>query len=200
MASEQKEIYCLLAAEPGGGGGEPIFRSVKERKFEVLFLYDAWDEFVIEHLHAFDGKPLKLAEKRISISAQKRKARCPKRLPNRCRNGSRKRSATRSTKCALATPRGKSGCGRGCGQIHDRKHAAHDEGHESRTVPSCPPPSMISNQSRHPIMARLDAMRQRMRARRQRRRTNPRQRPRARPASRRSARDAHAANSLLEKV
>jgi len=35
----------------------------RERKFEVLFLYDAWDEFVIEHLHAFDGKPIKLAEK-----------------------------------------------------------------------------------------------------------------------------------------
>jgi TNF receptor-associated protein 1 len=35
----------------------------KERKFEVLFLFDPWDEFVIEHLHEFDGKPLKLAEK-----------------------------------------------------------------------------------------------------------------------------------------
>jgi TNF receptor-associated protein 1 len=35
----------------------------RERKFEVLFLYDAWDEFVIEHLHTFDGKPIKLAEK-----------------------------------------------------------------------------------------------------------------------------------------
>jgi molecular chaperone HtpG len=37
-----------------------------------LFLYDAWDEFVMEHLHTFDGKPLKLAEKAdLNLSAKK---------------------------------------------------------------------------------------------------------------------------------
>jgi molecular chaperone HtpG len=35
----------------------------RERKFEVLFLQDPWDEFVTEHLRAFDGKTLRLAEK-----------------------------------------------------------------------------------------------------------------------------------------
>ena len=33
------------------------------RKFEVLFLYDPWDEFVMDHLREFDGKPLRPAEK-----------------------------------------------------------------------------------------------------------------------------------------
>ena len=33
------------------------------RKFEVLFLYDPWDEFVMEHLHAFSEKTLRAAEK-----------------------------------------------------------------------------------------------------------------------------------------
>jgi molecular chaperone HtpG len=41
----------------------PYYEVFRERKFEVLFLYDAWDEFVMEHLREFDGKPLKAAEK-----------------------------------------------------------------------------------------------------------------------------------------
>ncbi len=63
MSSEQKEIYCLLAPNRAAAEASPYFEVFKERKFEVLFLYDAWDEFVMEHLRSFDGKPLKLAEK-----------------------------------------------------------------------------------------------------------------------------------------
>jgi len=72
MSSEQKEIYCLLAANREAAEASPYFEVFKERKFEVLFLYDAWDEFVMEHLHTFDGKPLKLAEKaELNLSAKK---------------------------------------------------------------------------------------------------------------------------------
>ncbi len=63
MPSEQKEIYCLLTANRAAAEASPYFEVFRERKFEVLFLYDPWDEFVIEHLHTFDGKPLKQAEK-----------------------------------------------------------------------------------------------------------------------------------------
>ena len=63
MASDQKEIYCQLAANRGAAQASPYLEVFKERKWEVLFLYDAWDEFVMEHLHEFDGKPLRLAEK-----------------------------------------------------------------------------------------------------------------------------------------
>lgn len=63
MPSDQKEIYCLLAANRAAAEASPYFEVFKERKWEVLFLYDAWDEFVTEHLQAFDGKPLRLAEK-----------------------------------------------------------------------------------------------------------------------------------------
>ena len=40
----------------------------------MLFLFDPWDEFMMEHLHAFDGKTLRLAEKKDLKSqlAQKR--------------------------------------------------------------------------------------------------------------------------------
>jgi molecular chaperone HtpG len=63
MPSDQKEIYCLLAPNRAAAEASPYYEVFRERKFEVLFLYDGWDEFVIEHLQAFDGKPIRLAEK-----------------------------------------------------------------------------------------------------------------------------------------
>lgn len=63
MASDQKEIYCLMAPNREAAESSPYYEVFRERKFEVLFLFDAWDEFVMEHLHEFDGKPLKAAEK-----------------------------------------------------------------------------------------------------------------------------------------
>lgn len=63
MPADQKEIYGLLAPNRAAAESSPYFEVFRERKFEVLFLYDPWDEFVIEHLHEFDGKPLRLAEK-----------------------------------------------------------------------------------------------------------------------------------------
>lgn len=63
MPSDQKEIYCLLAPNRAAAEASPYFEVFRERKWEVLFLFDAWDEFVMEHLQAFDGKPLRLAEK-----------------------------------------------------------------------------------------------------------------------------------------
>lgn len=63
MPSDQKEIYCLLAQNREAAMSSPYFEVFASRKFEVLFLYDPWDEFVIEHLHAFEGKTLRPAEK-----------------------------------------------------------------------------------------------------------------------------------------
>ena len=57
----------------------------RERKFEVLFLYDPWDEFVMEHLRDFDGKTLRLAEKadlNIADAAKKEGALSRKTPPN----------------------------------------------------------------------------------------------------------------------
>lgn len=63
MPTEQKEIYCLLTPNRAAAESSPYFEVFRERKFEVLFLHDPWDEFVVEHLHTFDSKPVKLAEK-----------------------------------------------------------------------------------------------------------------------------------------
>ena len=72
MAPDQKEIYCLLAANRAAAGASPYFEVFKERQWEVLFLFDPWDEFVVEHLREFDGKPLRLAEKAdLNLAARK---------------------------------------------------------------------------------------------------------------------------------
>ncbi len=63
MSSEQKDIYCLQVPNRDAAEASPYYEVFRERKFEVLFLYDAWDEFVMEHLREFDGKSLKAAEK-----------------------------------------------------------------------------------------------------------------------------------------
>ncbi len=63
MGSEQKEIYFLLAADRAAAEASPYFEVFKARKFEVLFLNDPWDEFVMDHLREFEGKTLVAAEK-----------------------------------------------------------------------------------------------------------------------------------------
>ena len=72
MPSDQKEIYCLLATNRAAAEASPYFEVFKERKWEVLFLFDPWDEFVVEHLHTFESKPLRLAEKAdLNLSAKR---------------------------------------------------------------------------------------------------------------------------------
>lgn len=63
MPAGQTEIYFLLAPHREAAESSPYFEGLKAKNFEVLFVYDPWDEFVMEHLHEFEGKPLRPAEK-----------------------------------------------------------------------------------------------------------------------------------------
>ncbi len=63
MPSEQKEIYYLLGPNRESLENSPYYEAFKARHFEVIFLSDPWDEFVMDHLREFDGKSLKPAEK-----------------------------------------------------------------------------------------------------------------------------------------
>ncbi|MBI5387067.1 MAG: molecular chaperone HtpG [Verrucomicrobia bacterium] len=63
MPSDQKEIFYLLAPNREAAEGSPYYEVFQSRGYEVLFLQDPWDEFVMEHLHEFDKKPLRAAEK-----------------------------------------------------------------------------------------------------------------------------------------
>lgn len=63
MPSEQTEVYYLLAPSREAAEASPYFEVFAHKKFEVLFLIDPWDEFVMDHLGEFDGKKLVSAEK-----------------------------------------------------------------------------------------------------------------------------------------
>ncbi len=63
MPEEQKEIYFLLGASRESAEASPYFEVFREKKFEVLFLLDPRDEFIMEHLRDFDKKRVVAAEK-----------------------------------------------------------------------------------------------------------------------------------------
>jgi TNF receptor-associated protein 1 len=63
MPQDQKEIYYLLAPNREAAESSPYFEVFAARKYEVLFFYDTMDEFVMDHLHAFESKNIKAAEK-----------------------------------------------------------------------------------------------------------------------------------------
>ncbi|HEX8312583.1 MAG TPA: molecular chaperone HtpG [Chthoniobacteraceae bacterium] len=63
MPEAQKEIYYLLAPTRESAEASPYYEVFRERKYEVLFLSDPRDEFVMEHLREFDGKKVIAAEK-----------------------------------------------------------------------------------------------------------------------------------------
>ena len=63
MKEEQKEIYYLLSPSREAAEGSPYYEVFREKGLEVLFLTDARDEFVMEHLREFDKKRVIAAEK-----------------------------------------------------------------------------------------------------------------------------------------
>jgi molecular chaperone HtpG len=56
---EQDAIYYVIADSPAAARNSPHLESLKERGFEVLLLSDRLDEWVMQHLTEFDGKPLR---------------------------------------------------------------------------------------------------------------------------------------------
>lgn len=63
MPEAQKEIYFLSAGSREVAEASPDYEVFRERGWEVLFLEDPRDEFVLENLGRFEGKPLVAAGK-----------------------------------------------------------------------------------------------------------------------------------------
>jgi molecular chaperone HtpG len=63
MPEEHKDIYYLHAPDREAAEASPEFEVFRAKGWEVIFLEDPRDEFVLEHLHSFDGKTLVAAAK-----------------------------------------------------------------------------------------------------------------------------------------
>jgi len=58
MKTDQKSIYYLTADSLAAARNSPHLEGFGKSGFEVLLLTDRIDEWVVSHLHEFDGKPL----------------------------------------------------------------------------------------------------------------------------------------------
>lgn len=63
MPEAQKEIYYVLAGSREAAEASPYYEVFRAKGWEVLFLTEARDEFVMDHLANFDGKRIVAAEK-----------------------------------------------------------------------------------------------------------------------------------------
>ncbi len=62
MPESQKEIYFLGGTDRQAIEKNPALEIFRKKDYEVLYLLDPLDEFVLDHLHEFDKKPFKMAE------------------------------------------------------------------------------------------------------------------------------------------
>lgn len=62
MKADQKEIYFLFAPSRASIEAGPYLEAFTARNLEVLFVYEPIDEFVMNHLHTFEEKPLVAAD------------------------------------------------------------------------------------------------------------------------------------------
>lgn len=62
MGSDQKEIYYLVGPSRAAIESGPYLEGFKARNLEVLFCYEAVDEYVMNNVREFDGKKLTAAD------------------------------------------------------------------------------------------------------------------------------------------
>lgn len=62
MGKDQKEIVYVAGLNRESLEKNPALEAFKKKDIEVLYLTDPMDEFVMDHLKNFEGKPLKIAE------------------------------------------------------------------------------------------------------------------------------------------
>jgi len=63
MPADQKDIYYITGDDMAALRNSPHLEQLKEKDYEVLLMTDPVDEWVVQSLTEYDGKPLKSAEK-----------------------------------------------------------------------------------------------------------------------------------------
>jgi len=63
MKEGQKDIYIITAESRAAAAASPFVEALKKRDYEVIYMVDPIDEYVIQQLKDFDGHKLKNASK-----------------------------------------------------------------------------------------------------------------------------------------
>jgi molecular chaperone HtpG len=63
MPEDQKEIFYLIGETRAQLENAPCVEQIRAKGFDVLLLTDPVDEYMVEMLHEYDGKPLKAADR-----------------------------------------------------------------------------------------------------------------------------------------
>lgn len=63
MKEGQKDIYFITGESKAAVAASPFVESLKKRGYEVLYMVDPIDEYVIQQLKEYDGKKLKNCSK-----------------------------------------------------------------------------------------------------------------------------------------
>jgi molecular chaperone HtpG len=72
MKDDQKDIYYITGENLASLENSPHLEALKEKDFEIVLMTDPVDEWVVQSLPEYDGKPLKSAEKgSLDIGAEK---------------------------------------------------------------------------------------------------------------------------------
>jgi molecular chaperone HtpG len=80
---EQEAIYYLIADSPTAARSSPHLEAFEERGLEVLLLTDRLDEWVMQHLTEFEGKPLRDVRRGAIELAHDDKEQKPKKADDR---------------------------------------------------------------------------------------------------------------------
>ena len=81
MKDDQKAIYYIVADSYAAARNSPHLELFRKKGIEVLLMYDRIDEWLVGHLHEYDGKPLKSVtqadldiEDEVEVSKEEKKA------------------------------------------------------------------------------------------------------------------------------
>ena len=90
MKPEQEQIFYLTGESRSVIENSPHLEAFKEKGYEVLYLADTVDEFVLQHLTEFEGKKLKSAGKgSVELGTEQEKQAAEKELQESRRSSSR---------------------------------------------------------------------------------------------------------------
>jgi molecular chaperone HtpG len=156
MPEDQKEIFYITGDDINALLNSPHLEQLKEKEYEVLLMTDPVDEWVVQSLTEYDGKPLKSAEKG-DLDVKKEEDQSDDKEDHKALFGFIKGQLEAKVKEVKASVRLKDSVACLTGEDHDM--SAYMEKILKASGQAAPPTKRVLELNmHHPLMARLNAM------------------------------------------